>query len=60
MVANQFPGQSLEKQNDWLSLIGDSGKATGVVAFSNGISHQFSFNPLAYGLPTCIAITGIS
>ena len=33
MVANHFPGQSLEQQNDGLPLIGESGKATGVVAF---------------------------
>lgn len=33
MVANQFPEQSLERQNDRLPLFGESGKATGVVAF---------------------------
>lgn len=33
MVANQFPGHSLEQQNDGLPLFGESGKATGVVAF---------------------------
>ena len=33
MVTNQFPGHSLEQQNDGLPLFGESGKATGVVAF---------------------------
>lgn len=33
MVANQFPEQSLERQNDRLPLFGESGKANGVVAF---------------------------